>query len=62
MADFLLAHGLIQSPESDKSDMGCRKEDRINKFFPATENSKETSSIQKSLGKRKLYHLHWIFA
>ena len=26
------------------------------------ENSKETSSIQKTLGKRKLYHLHWIFA
>ena len=47
MADFLLAHGLIQSPESDKSDMGCRKEDRINKFFPATENSKETSSSKK---------------
>ena len=26
------------------------------------EDSKETSSIQKTLGKRKLYHLQWIFA
>ena len=26
------------------------------------ENSEETSSIQKTLGNRKLYHLHWISA